>query len=73
MSLYIEGWDYVSMTKVSHTRATWLELLDHTVALGGRRRVEKGETFAHDAMGSIRFEVYANISAPVVDDVSDLL
>lgn len=68
----IQGFDYVTMTKLSHERARWAELLDATVAAGGRRRVEKGETFAHDARGHLLFEVYANIAASIAD-VSDLL
>lgn len=70
----IQGFDYVTMTKLAHPRERWRELLDNVISNGGRRRVEKGETFAHDARGQLLFEVYANIPAKeVVADVSDLL
>lgn len=68
----VQGFDYRNGQAISTSRECWQQLLDIVLATGGSRRVEKGETFAHDAQGVLCFEVYANISAPVAD-VSDLL
>lgn len=53
----IKGFDYVSQQPAAHSRQEWAAKLMEAA----RRRVEKGETFAHDAHGVLLFEVYANI------------
>lgn len=61
----IPGADYVPKYKPAwRTRAQWDQLLLDVLAEGGRRRVEYGETFMHDAQGHLVHEVYANIAAP---------
>lgn len=53
----IEGFNYQTQQPEAHSRQEWASLLQQTA----HRRVEKGETFAHDANGVLLFEVYANI------------
>lgn len=63
-ALNIPGFDYRLQQKVAHSRQEWAALLS-SVAF---RRVEKGETFAHDSRGTLLFEVYANIQpSPTVE------
>lgn len=74
----IQGFTYsnvgLAIGAVSTSREQWIQLLQQVIAAGGKRRVEKGETFAHDAHGRLLFEVYANIPAKEsVADISDLL
>jgi hypothetical protein len=70
----VHGFTYgnvgLSLGHVSTSREQWVQLLEQVVATGGRRRVEKGETFAHDSHGTLLFEIYANIP---LQDISDLL
>lgn len=59
----IDGYCYASGKAMSLTRAEWRERLRSVLKLGGFRRAEHGETFAHDSKGIIVFEVYAIIPA----------
>lgn len=60
----IEGFDYRTQKKEAYSRQEWASEL----MKAPRRRVEKGETFAHDERGTLLFEVYANIqTSPTVD------
>lgn len=61
----IPGADYVPRyTKAARTRLQWQELIASILAAGGRRRVENGETFVHDAQGLVVHEIYTNIPMP---------
>lgn len=55
----IQGFDYRLQKPVAHSRQEWAAELANVP----RRRVEKGETFAHDGHGLLLFEVYAVIQA----------
>jgi len=57
------GFDYRLGRSVERARAEWRELLRTTIAAGGRRRVEAGETFIHGADGKIVAEIYSNVTA----------
>lgn len=57
----MEGFDYRSQTPQLPV-SEWRKVLAEVIVAGGRRRVEHGETFAHDANGEILFEIYGNVS-----------
>lgn len=58
----LQGFDYRLRKQVERSRQEWREELQKTVAHGGFRRVDHGETFGHDAKGLIEFEIYENVS-----------
>lgn len=60
----IPGFDYRLQIPVAHSRQEWVAQLQ----TAAHRRVEKGETFAHDANGVLMFEVYANIQTSPTDE-----
>lgn len=57
----IKGFDYHKHDVAQLTRREWQERLRAVLASGGKRRVELGDTFAHDKSGKLLFEVYGNI------------
>jgi hypothetical protein len=59
--MQIKGFDYMSQKGIAHSRKEWAILFEKVTQAHGRRRVEHGETFAHDAHGVLLFEAYANI------------
>lgn len=60
----IPGFDYVKQQPAAHSKQEWAALLQGAA----HRRVEKGETFAHDEHGVLLFEVYANIqTSPIAE------
>jgi hypothetical protein len=61
----LSGFDYTVPAAVEHDSRKWRERMAAVVADGGFRRVESGETFAHDRSGRIVFEVYATLPKPV--------
>lgn len=60
----IPGFNYVTQQAEAHSRQEWAARL----LKAAHRRVEKGETFAHDEHGVLLFEVYANIQASPTED-----
>lgn len=60
----IPGFDYRLQMPVVHSRQEWTAQLQKAA----HRRVEKGETFAHDERGVLLFEVYANIQTSPTND-----
>lgn len=60
----IKGFDYTTQQPVAHSRSEWASLFQKAA----QRRVEKGETFAHDEHGALLFEAYANISTSPTDE-----
>lgn len=62
-TMQIQGFDYIAQRPTAHSRQEWAFLLQQAF----RRRVEHGETFAHDEHGLLLFEVYANIPASEPD------
>lgn len=59
----MKGFDYRTNTEFDRPTKELREELTEIVARGGRRRVEHGETFAHDAQGHILWEAYGFIGA----------
>ena len=59
----IKGYCYASGKAMELTRAEWRARLQEVLKLGGFRRAEGGETFAHDSKGIIVFEVYTILPA----------
>lgn len=59
--MQIKGFDYTTQQAVARSRKDWAILFEQVIQAGGRRRVDHGETFAHDESGRLLFEVYANI------------
>lgn len=57
----VQGFDYRTQQACTRPAGEWSADLARVIAAGGRRRVEHGETFAHDARGLIVFEVYGNV------------
>jgi len=60
------GFDYTLDRSVERTRGEWRSLMSKVKANGGRRRVDQGETFIHDANGKIVFEIYSNVTEPAL-------
>lgn len=60
----IPGFDEIIQKPVEKTRAEWQALIAQTIAAGGRRRFEKGETFIHGRDALLIAEIYANVPAP---------
>lgn len=57
----VDGFDYRKGKPMARTRPEWRDELLAVIKAGGFRRVENGETFAHDKNGTLLFEAYANI------------
>jgi hypothetical protein len=66
--MQIKGFDYTSQQKVTQSRKDWVLLFEKALQAGGRRRVDHGETFAHDEHGRLLFEAYANIQVDAEPD-----
>ena len=62
--LLIPGFDEVTHQPVEKTRTEWQALMAQAIAAGGRRRVEKGETFIHGPDALLIAYIYANVPAP---------
>lgn len=60
----MKGFDYTVPQELDQPPAAWRERINQVIADGGHRRVEHGETFAHDKRGALLFEVYGNIPGP---------
>lgn len=60
----MKGFDYRSGQSVTRSADEWRADLATIINEGGRRRVENGETFAHDANGIIVWEAYGNVRLP---------
>ena len=60
----IPGFDEITRQPVERTRAEWQALIAKTIAAGGRRRFEKGETFIHGRDALLIAEIFANVPAP---------
>lgn len=58
----INGFDYKTGKATAETLSEWRSRMAPILKDGGKRRVEKGETFVHDRNGVMVFEVYANIA-----------
>lgn len=61
MRKQIEGFDYRVQQPSKRPTQEWKAHLREVIEAGGRRRVENGETFAHDAKGVIVFEIYGRV------------
>lgn len=59
----MEGFDYRTQKPMSRPVADWCADLSKVITDGGWRRVEHGETFAHEEGGKMLFEVYGNVKA----------
>src|ERR1700678_118260 len=61
----IKGAIYAPYRQIEQTRAEWQRLLTDTIAEGGHRRAEGGETFIHAPGGILVAEIYEIV--PVAD------
>jgi hypothetical protein len=61
------GFDYRPefQRTVERPRREWQELMAKTIAAGGLRRVEKGETFIVAKGGKVLAEIYSNVPEPI--------